>query len=119
MSNQDEKLELGGRLREARAYRGFSQEEVAGYLGVSRSSVSQMESGNRSVNSLELRALARLYECNVDELLGTVSESESDVLRVRMLARATAKLSPEDQSEVLRFAQFLQSRKRRQSDGSP
>jgi len=28
-----------------------------------------------------------------------------------MVARAAAALSPEDRSEVLRFAQFLQSRK--------
>ena len=34
-----------------------------------------------------------------------------------MVARAAAQLSKEDQEQVLKFAQFLQSRKRSRSDG--
>ena len=42
---------LGKRLKEEREYRGFSQEEVAGHLGVPWSAVSLMESGSRRVSA--------------------------------------------------------------------
>ncbi len=102
---------LGARLREEREYLGFSQEQVAGYLGVSRSAVSLMESGSRRVDALELRRLARLYRTSMEHLTGTEKgEPESESLR--LVARAAARLSPADRREILRFAQFLRSRSR-------
>src|SRR5712692_8967025 len=50
--------ELGQRLRKLRESRGHTQEEIADVLGIPRSSVVQMESGNRSVDSMELMKLA-------------------------------------------------------------
>jgi Zn-dependent peptidase ImmA (M78 family)/transcriptional regulator with XRE-family HTH domain len=50
--------ELGQRLRKLRESRGYTQEEIAAVLGIPRSSVVQMESGNRSVDSIELMKLA-------------------------------------------------------------
>jgi Zn-dependent peptidase ImmA (M78 family)/transcriptional regulator with XRE-family HTH domain len=50
--------ELGQRIRRLRETRGYTQEEIAGVLGIPRSSVVQMESGNRSVDSMELMKLA-------------------------------------------------------------
>ncbi len=101
--------DLGTRLRDARKYCGFSQEEVARHLSVSRSAVSLMESGSRSVNAMELGRLARLYQRSMESLTGTVS-SESGSESVGLLARATAELSERDRQEVLRFAEFLRSR---------
>jgi len=110
MSENKDRETLGATLREAREYRGFSQEEVSKYLGLPRSAISLIESGARRVDVLELRKLATLYRCSIEELTGkAVLKSEPD--SVKMVARAAAALSPEDQSEVLRFAQFLQSRK--------
>ena len=40
----DDRKTLGERLREAREYLGFSQEEVATFLGVSRSALSETSS---------------------------------------------------------------------------
>lgn len=117
MSEEQERAALGTRLRDARTYRGYSQEDVASYLKISRPSVSLIESGARGVDTLELQKLADLFDCGVDELLGTAARPPEDEKGIAMVARAAAQLSPEDQSEVLRFAQFLQSRKRRRGDG--
>lgn len=108
--------EIGKRLREERKYRGYSQEEIAEYLGVSRATVSQMENGNRKIKPTELQNLADLYEMPIDVLVeGTMDESNEDVA---MLARTTKDLSDEDRREVLRFAQFLKSKERsRDNDG--
>ncbi len=53
------KEELARRLRAARE--ACRMEDVAPHLGVSRSTVAQIELGNRAVTSLELDKLAYLY----------------------------------------------------------
>ena len=101
---------LGKRLKEEREYRGFSQEEVAGHLGVPRSAISLMESGARRVSAEELGRLAKLYQTTMESLAGHGQEA-SQPESVRLLARAATELSATDRDEVLRFAQFLRSRK--------
>ena len=101
---------LSNRLREAREYCGFTQEEVATYLRLPRTAVSLMETGARRVGALELRRLARLYQTTMESLTGQDDENP-EAESVRLVARTTAKLSDNDRAEVLRFAQFLQSRK--------
>lgn len=53
--------ELGRRLKAAREASRLTQDDVAAQLGVSRSTIAQMELGNRAVTSLELDKLAYLY----------------------------------------------------------
>ena len=101
---------LSARLKEAREYRGFSQENIARYLGVPRSAVSLIENGSRRVSATELSLLASLYQTTMESLTGLDGE-ESEPESVRMVARAAAELSVTDRDEVLRFAQFLRSRK--------
>lgn len=102
---------LSVRLKEAREYRGFSQEEVARHLDLPRSAISLIESGSRRVSASELSRLARLYQTTMESLTGHDRE-ESEPESVRLVARAAADLSATDRDEVLRFAQFLRSRSR-------
>ena len=53
--------QLGQRLQDARKSVALTQQEVAEDLGLSRESLAQIEAGTRSVNSLEIVRLARLY----------------------------------------------------------
>lgn len=101
---------LSERLKEARVYRGLSQEEVARHLGVPRSAVSLIENGARRVTAAELSRLAKLYQTTMESLAGHEREA-SAAESVSLLARAAADLSKTDRDEVLRFAQFLRSRK--------
>ena len=101
---------LSERLKEAREYRGLSQEEVARHLGVPRSAISLIESGSRRVSAPEFSRLAKLYQISMESLAGQEQET-SEPESVRLVARAAAKLSATDRDEVLRFAQFLRSRK--------
>lgn len=101
---------LSERLKEEREYRGFSQEDVARHLGVPRSAISLIESGSRRVSAEELSRLAKLYQTTMESLAGHDHEA-SEPESVRLVARATAELSATDREEVLRFAQFLRSRK--------
>lgn len=110
MTEPTDRVALGARLKEAREYRGFSQGDVARHLGVPRSAISLIESGSRRVDALELRRLAELYKTTMEALTG-VNQEGGEPESVRLVARAAADLSPQDRDEVLRFAQFLRSRK--------
>ncbi|MDE0628613.1 MAG: helix-turn-helix transcriptional regulator [Bryobacterales bacterium] len=100
---------LAARLKEAREYCGFSQEEVAHHLSVPRTAISHIENGSRRVSALELPRLAKLYQTSMESLTGQDQEGPEPE-SVRMVARAAADLSETDRAEVLRFVQFLRSR---------
>ena len=96
---------LGERLKDAREYRGLSKDEVAQHIGVSRSAISLMESGERNAGASELSQLAALYKTNIEIL----TESNNDTESVGPVAGAAADLSEKDRNEVLRFVEFLRS----------
>ena len=52
---------IGQRLRFARESRQITQESAGAVLGLQRSAISLMESGQRQVSTLELTRLAELY----------------------------------------------------------
>ena len=82
--------ELAVRLRQAREAAGLTQEDVARKLGLSRSSIAQIELGNRSVSSLELDHLARLYGRSLDELLAEEFDAEATLVAIFRAEAATA-----------------------------
>jgi len=59
------------KLRQAREEAGLTQVEVAKALGKAQSFVSKMESGERRVDVVELRAIATLYGKTVSYFLGS------------------------------------------------
>ncbi len=98
--------ELATRLKETREYLGLSQQFVSDHTGIPRSAVSDIERGERKVEALELRRLARLYRQPVSYFYGR-DEGDEDDETVQALARAAADLTAEDREEVLRFANYL------------
>lgn len=61
---------LGDRLKEQRVLLKLSQKEVAKAIDVSPSVISNYESGERTPSVECLMALAGLYRCSTDYLLG-------------------------------------------------
>lgn len=102
------RLDIATRLKEAREYLGLSQHEVAASLNLSRSAISMIESGQRRVESLELKALAKLYQRPIGYFTGEDTESLSS--EVAMLAKQVSKLTEQDRNELLRFTEFLVQR---------
>ena len=108
----EDRKALGERLREAREYLGFSQDQVATFLGVPRSALSLMETGQRKVDALELKKLAALYKRPVGYFTGEEG-GVSFGADVKHLARKVSELSPDDREELGRFADFLRARKKK------
>ncbi len=109
------RLEMAARLREAREYLGLSQEEVASTLQLSRPAVTNIESGSRKVEALELERLATLYGRTVDYFLRG-EEPKADA-KVAFAARTLHGLSSKDLEEVVRYAEFLRSSANRSPRG--
>lgn len=61
--------EIGKRISLLRKDKGFSQDELAKMLGLSRSSLTQVELGNRSLSALEIKSIANNLSISIDKLL--------------------------------------------------
>lgn len=109
-SDAAERRQLGDRLREARKYLGLKQEEVANYLKLPRTALTDIESGQRKVEALELTRLARLYRQSVGYFTGEDEASAGLPADVAHLARRVADLSAQDREELGRFAEYLRNR---------
>ena len=57
------------RLRKTRKKRGLNQIDVAKLLGVTQSYVSRVESGQRRIDIVELKAFAKLYRKKIEYFL--------------------------------------------------
>ena len=104
-----ERRRLGEQLREARKYLGLKQEEVATYLKIPRTALTDIENGQRRVEAIELTRLAKLYRQPVAFFTG---EDDAAALPVDVahLARRAATLSMQDRDELGRFADYLRTR---------
>ena len=110
-TNDTDRRTLGERLREAREYIGFSQDQVATYLGVSRSALSNIETGQRKVEALELKKLAGLYKRTVSHFTGAETDEGAFEADVAQPCAKASELSADDRAELARFADFLRARK--------
>ena len=104
-TNQKRQL-LAERLREAREYLGLSQDEVATALRLSRPAITNIESGTRKIEAVELEQLSRLYRQPLSYFQENTEPKES-LAPPEFLARAIHGLSTRDVEEVARFASFL------------
>lgn len=95
---------FGARLRQARELLQLTQAQVAEVLGIPRTSLVAIETGQRKVTGLELRRLARLYRRSVAWLLGEEANADEEAAA---LYRAAQGLTSEDRDQVLKFAEFL------------
>ena len=111
-ADETERAKMGERLREARRYIGLNQEEVAALLKVPRTAVSEIESGQRRLEALELKRLAEAYQQSVGYLTGEDDAAADMSVDAVHLARQASALSPEDRAELGRFADYLRSKSR-------
>lgn len=101
------RTDIATKLKEAREYLGLSQQEVSDAVGLPRSAISLIESAQRRVDSMELKALATLYQRPIGFFTGEEMPMAADVA---LLAKQVSKLSAQDRGELLRFSEFLLQR---------
>ncbi|MCA1762512.1 MAG: type II toxin-antitoxin system antitoxin SocA domain-containing protein [Cryomorphaceae bacterium] len=79
MSNKLSQNIIGQRLANLRKTRGFSQADLAKAVQISRSSVTQIELGNRSVNIIELQRLSMVLGFSLDDFVSGDFGMDQDV----------------------------------------
>jgi putative transcriptional regulator len=68
MRRRGDEVRLANRVRVARAERGISQEQLATAAGVSRQTISSIETGQYTPSALLAFVLARVLEVSVAQL---------------------------------------------------
>lgn len=91
------------RLREYRKTLGLSQNYVAKQLGVARTTITAIESGERNILAEELDLFSNIYGVTVDEIL---HGKKSEVAEVTMFARIFSTLSANDKKEIVNLINF-------------
>ena len=69
--------QIGQRIAELRKMKGLSQEDLAKNVKISRSSLAQIELGNRSVDILEFQKLSFLLEFSLDDFMSNDFETNN------------------------------------------
>ena len=105
----EQRVAMAARLRDAREYLGMSQDEVAAALKLSRPAITNIESGSRKVEAIELDQLAQLYGRTVTYFLSGEQADQTSSESVAFYARTLTGLSEKDLTEVARFAEFLRA----------
>ncbi len=109
MMNDETRGKIGSRLKKAREYLGISQEEASNVANIPRSAISLMESGQRKLDSVELCALAKLYQKPVSFFTEDSDQEMADE-EISTLYRKLSDLSDKDKKELMQFADFLSQR---------
>lgn len=93
---------IGENIKKLREENGLSQEELSRLLGVSRSTVTQMEANRRKVSADEIIRLCEIFGVSADELLNhPIWDQPGDVFK-----RIFNQLNEEDQREVIEMIHF-------------
>ena len=95
------------RMKELRTELHLSQDYVAKYLNVSRSTLSQMENGNRKILADELSKLSTLFGVTADSFLGNAEMSQPTTV----FARSFENLDETDQAEIMNLIRFKEQMK--------
>lgn len=97
------RMELAARVARAREGAGLSQARVAGELGLPRSAVSKMETGEQRIESIVLARMADLYGVLISDLLAEATVHRPAGLPAEALLRSAGEISSDDRRVINEF----------------
>lgn len=75
--------QIGERIANLRKLKGYSQEDMAKFLKIPRSSIAQIEKGNRNISVIELIKLSEVLGFSLDHFLAKEFKLESGIETIR------------------------------------
>lgn len=99
--------EFAIRLKQLRTAQGYTQQQLASLLGISKSAISMYESAVREPELDLIQKMADLFTVDINTLVGTTSESspelsDSPFLNMKkLIARNGTRLSQEERSKLI------------------
>jgi transcriptional regulator with XRE-family HTH domain len=101
--------EIGQRIAQLRRQKGWSQEDLARNIGLSRSALAQVELGNRSIDAMELRKLSVELGFSMDAFMSksfSVVSEDADLASEKKVTRPEERISV-PKLQVEKFKQVL------------
>ena len=83
MNTKITQKQIGKRIVELRKLKGFSQEDLAKFLNIPRSSFAQIELGKRNISILEVKKLSEVLGFSIDKFLSTEYNVEEKIQMVK------------------------------------
>ena len=96
------------RLKDARKYLNLTQEYVAQYVGIPRTAISAIESGERNVSIDELKKFSEIYGLTCDQIVHGEDENQE----VKVFARIYTELPETDKMEIQNLLEFKKNIRR-------
>ena len=115
-------IDMGIRIRDVRRERGWTQDQLAHAVGVSRSAVAQWETGRAGQVTSNLTRIAEVLEVGVEDLMYGNDKRTPAAARLGdelALLRLYRECSAEDRQLLLRTARRLVAVSHRDVDGAP
>lgn len=79
--NDDEKRELGKKIKAVRKKKGLSQEQLANLVGYKVGTIAKYEQGDRVPDIGILRKIAEVLECSLADIAGTPDDAILETIR--------------------------------------
>lgn len=80
---EDRNIEIGNNVKRLRKAKGFSQDTLAIQLGLSRTSVVNLEQGRHELTLTKLYTLCEIFHCQVTDLLPPpVVRTKDDIIEL-------------------------------------
>ena len=98
---------INEKIKEMRNQLHLSQDYVANFLGINRSTYTQMENGKRKILADELAKICELFGVTADSLLNDTEPSRPATL----FARSFERLDERDQAEIMNLIRFKERAK--------
>lgn len=87
-------LNIGDRIRELRAKKGYSQEQFAELANLNRVTIAKYEAGKIEPGAQALTRMADAFEISVDELLGRSTQDQEKIDNETMMLRERMRYDP-------------------------
>lgn len=104
-------MAINERIKNFRNQLHLSQEYVANFLKINRSTYTQMENGKRKITAEDISRLSELFGVTADALLNENKISQP----ATVFARSFEKLDENDQTEIMNLIKFKEQMKMQRS----
>jgi transcriptional regulator with XRE-family HTH domain len=106
------------RIKELREKKGLQQKELSIDLGVSQPTISDWESGRKQPSSKSAAKIADYFSVSLDYLLGRETETAitPEDVKFALFGGGHGEITDAEYEDVLRYAEFVRERKRREKN---
>ena len=106
---------LGNRLKSIREEKGYTQEQIAQFLGVNQNTISSWENNRTQPKLRQINMLCGLYDCTTERITGVKSHDSGD-LTLDEIAKSIAKMTEEQITLIEQVCKIAKEKEQMRAD---